>query len=141
MERVASCGCGSVTVTVKGDPQDCFVCHCDYCQKLTGSIGIFASVFREEDVISIEGETTKYDDFPKWPGTERYFCSKCGTNVHWINPTSFPDMRLIAVGCFADPAFPGPTRAMQTQYRHKWCGEFDGARALPADDLLFSPSI
>ena len=132
MERRASCGCGSVTVTVKADPQDCWACHCDYCQRTTGGIGIFASVFRDQDVIAIEGETTKFDDLPKWPGAARHFCARCGTSVYWVNPASFPGMLLIAIGCFADAAFPGPTRAMQTQYRHSWCGEFAGAQSFAA---------
>ena len=128
MQREASCGCGAVRVSVEGDPQLCWVCHCDHCQKLSGSIGLFAAVFREEDVVGIVGETTTHKgNQDKWPGAERYFCSNCGTSVHWINPSAFPEMRLIATGCFSDPKFPGPSLAMQTKYRHKWCGNFEGA--------------
>ena len=137
MERVARCGCGNVQITVKNEPQDCWVCHCDYCQRSTGTIGVFAAVFLEEDVVSIEGNTTKFDDLPKWPGAERHFCSTCGTTVHWINPGSLPGKRLIAAGCFADPDFsipalPGPTRSMQTQHRPDWCGDFSGAQSFKA---------
>ena len=132
MERLASCSCSNVKLKVTGDPQDCWVCHCDYCQRTTGSIGIFATVYRDEDIISIEGDMTTFDDLPKWPGAARYFCSKCGTTVYWVNPASFPNKKLISLGCFADRDFPGPTRAMQTQYRHPWCGEFDGAQSYQA---------
>ena len=127
MERKAQCGCGNVTVMVSGDPQICFACHCDFCQRSTGSIGTFGAVYREEDISSIDGETTMRDDFPKWPGLESHFCSNCGTTVHWINPTTFPGMHMVAIGCFADPSFPGPNFTVQTQYRHHWCGEFEGA--------------
>lgn len=130
MNRMATCACGSVRVSVKGDPQICWVCHCDHCQRMTGSIGLFAAVFREEDVTAIEGETTTHPaNQEKWPGAERYFCSRCGTSVHWVNPAAFPGMRLIAIGCFSDPEFPGPKMAMQTKYRHEWCGEFEGAES------------
>jgi hypothetical protein len=122
--RVASCGCGQVRITVEGDPQNCWVCHCDYCQRATGSIGQLAAVYREEDVVSVEGETTTYGDFPKYPGAEKYFCSRCGTGVHWINPAALPGMHMVAIGCFADPDFPGPRTAAQTQYRHSWCPPF-----------------
>ena len=130
MERVASCGCGDVKVTVNGEPEDCWVCH--YCQRTTGSIGIFASVFLEENVVSTTGELSRFDDLPKWPGAARYFCSRCGTTVYWVNPSSFPDRRLISVGCFGDSTFPGPSRAMQTQYRPSWCGDFEGAQSYTA---------
>jgi hypothetical protein len=132
MERKAHCGCGNVTVTVSGDPQTSFACHCDACQKATGSIANFGVVFREEDFISIEGETTVYGDFPKWPGAEKYFCSKCGTTVHWVNPAAFPGMRLVSLGCFADPSFPAPEVEVQTQYRHLWCKDFVGAQTYEA---------
>ena len=127
MERAAQCACKNVTVVVTGDPQMCFACHCDYCQRATGSIGTFGAVFQEQDVKTLDGETIINDDFPNWPGLEKHFCAKCGTTVHWINPTVFPGMRMVAVGCFADPDFPGPDMVVQTQYRHKWCGSFDGA--------------
>jgi len=92
---------------------------------MSGSIGLFAAVFREEDIESIEGQTTIYPaNQEKWPGAEKHFCSKCGTSIHWCNPTIFPGMRMIAIGCFSDPKFPGPKVVMQTQYRYDWCGAF-----------------
>lgn len=127
MERKAECGCGNVQVVVNGDPQIRFACHCDYCQKASGSLGTFGAVYKEEDFVSIKGETIVFDDLPKWPGFEKHFCKKCGTTVHWINPTAFPGMRMVSIGCFSDPDFPGPEMVVQTQYRHKWCGSFDGA--------------
>jgi hypothetical protein len=33
-------------------------------------------------------------------------------------------MHMVAIGCFADPDFPGPRTAAQTQYRHDWCLPF-----------------
>jgi len=120
MDRVASCACGAVRVAVTGEPQICWVCHCDHCQKITGGVGLFAAVFRDGDVTSIEGRTTTHrGNQEKWPGSERYFCSTCGTNVHWKNPAAFPGMRMISIGCFADPGFPGPKLAMQTKHRHR----------------------
>lgn len=126
-ERIASCGCGNIKVVVKGDPEHCFACHCDYCQRLSGSLGTFAAVFSDEQVESIEGEASVYSDFPKWPGTERFFCGNCGTAVHWTNPTSFPGKHLVAIGCFADKDFPGPTASFHTRYRHDWLHGFESA--------------
>jgi len=127
MERQATCGCGNVKVVVKGEPQTCFACHCDFCQKLSGSIASFGAVYKVEDFVSFEGEVSVYDDLPKWPGAARSFCTKCGTTVHWVNPAALPGMRMVSIGCFADPAFPGPEMQVQTKYRHAWCGDFEGA--------------
>lgn len=127
MERKAQCGCGNLKLVVSGDPQMSFACHCDYCQQASGSIAVFGAVYREEDFISFEGDVSVFSDFPKWPGAEKSFCPKCGTTVHWINPAAFPGMRMVAIGCFADPLFPAPELQVQTQYRHAWCGDFDGA--------------
>ena len=131
-ERTATCGCGHIKITVKGDPELCWACHCDYCQRLNGSLGTFASVFDDDQVVSTEGDPSVFDDFPDWPGTERYFCPNCSTAVHWINPAAFPGKRLVAIGCFSDKNFPGPAMTVQTQYRHKWCQSFLGAQEFEA---------
>lgn len=125
--REASCCCGKLKVVVAGDPQTIFACHCDYCQRATGSVAVFGAVYREEDIVSAEGDTTVFDDIPKWSGAERYFCSSCGNTVHWINPAAFPGMHMVAVGCFADPEFPAPAVTVQTQYRQAWCQGFTGS--------------
>tara|TARA_B110000444_G_C18707046_1_gene531829 strand:- start:190 stop:606 length:417 start_codon:yes stop_codon:yes gene_type:complete len=125
--REARCGCGNLKVVVVGDPVRSYACHCDYCQKASGSIAAFGAVYREEDFLSFVGAETIFDDIPKWPGAKKHFCSKCGTTVHWVNPVAFPGMRMVSIGCFADPHFPGPAAQVQTQYRHAWCGDFRGA--------------
>lgn len=127
-ERTATCGCGNIKITVRGDPEVCWACHCDYCQRLTGSIGALAAVFANDQVVSTEGEPSVFDGFKNWPGAERYFCPTCSTGVHWINPNAFPEKRLVSIGCFADKEFPGPVMTVQTQYRHNWCPSFLGAQ-------------
>lgn len=127
MNREAQCGCGNLKVVVSGDPQMSYACHCDYCQKSTGSIASFAAVYQEEDFVSIEGEASEFSNFPNWPGAKKHFCSNCGTTVHWINPNAMPGMRMVSIGCFADPTFPNLTVQVQTKYRHAWCGDFLGA--------------
>lgn len=127
MRREAHCGCGNVTVVTSADPQLSFACHCDFCQRSSGSIAVFGAAFLDEDIESVEGDTTEVNDFPKWPGMKKWFCSKCGTTVHWVNPKGLPGMHMISIGCFADPDFPAPTFSVHTRYRHKWCASFKGA--------------
>ena len=126
MNRIAQCACKNVEVSVAGDPERLIVCHCDYCQRTTGSIASFVAVYKEETILSVSGDTTIYE-LPKWPGSKKYFCSICGTTVHWTNPATFPGMHMIAAGCFADPNLRAPDTVTQTKYRHSWCADFAGA--------------
>ena len=63
MKRVATCGCGDVRITVNGDPQDCWVCHCDYCQRATGSIGQLAAVYAAPDLLTSVARSKVRSDF------------------------------------------------------------------------------
>lgn len=88
---------------------------------------MFGAAFHENDIESIEGETIEAASSSKWPEVQKWFCKKCGTTVHWVNPTYMPGMRMVSIGCFADPEFPAPSVAVYTKYRHDWCGTFPGA--------------
>jgi len=48
-----------------------------------------------------------------------HFCPQCGTSVYW-EPRRQPDLLGVAVGCFADPKFPKPSRAASPEHRHPW---------------------
>ena len=118
----ARCACRNVSIVLANDPIRCFMCHCDYCQRMTGSVGTAAAIFNEADVVSMEGEVLEFDpELSKWPKTRRSLCARCGSAVCWVNPDAFPDMRLVPLGCFDDPSAWGLARTVQNQYRPKWC--------------------
>ena len=48
-----------------------------------------------------------------------YFCLHCGATVYW-KASRKPEMVGVAVGAFADPAFPAPSRAVYVEHRHRW---------------------
>ena len=54
------------------------------------------------------------------------FCPTCGTNICWEAPALFADMLGVAVGCFADPAFPAPTVSLYGKRRHTWLTQPSG---------------
>ena len=129
MNRTASCYCGQVEVSVRGEPVFRWACHCDNCQRMSGSIGQFFAAYSEDCIVAVTGETHVFGVFPDAPGAGRHFCKTCGTTVYARNPEAMPGITTIAVGCFADPEFPGPQTVSFTRYRHAWCGEFEGARS------------
>jgi hypothetical protein len=119
MERNATCSCGQLVVSCKGEPATVSLCHCLSCQKRTGSTYGIAAFFPRADVQS-KGRTQRY--------TRRgdsgfdvtfYFCPNCGSTVFW-EPHRRPDAIGVAVGAFADPAFPRPAKEVYEQHRHQW---------------------
>jgi hypothetical protein len=48
-----------------------------------------------------------------------HFCPECGSQVFSTEPDE-PDLIVVSVGSFADPAFPPPTEAGYTHRRHHW---------------------
>ena len=130
MEHKAECACKRVSITLSGEPDLCFACHCDYCQRLTGSVAVTAALFKKDNVVSVDGDYSIFDPGrEEWPGLKRYFCPNCASTVHWVNPKAFPDMCMVSIGCFSDPAFKGPDFVVQTQYRHQWCAAFDAPQS------------
>ncbi len=122
----AECACKRTSITLAADPIRCFVCHCDYCQRSTGSVGVAAAVFNGDDVVSIDGEFCVFDpEIPKFPGTKRYFCANCGVALHWENPAAFSGLRLVSLGCFEDSSRWGLLRTVQNQFRPTWCPQLD----------------
>jgi hypothetical protein len=62
--------------------------------------------------VSVSGESKTFarpTDSGK--GLTNYFCPTCGTTVYWIAGIA-PDLIGVAVGGFADPAFPPPNRSV-----------------------------
>ena len=48
-----------------------------------------------------------------------HFCPECGSQVFYTEPTE-PDLIVVSVGAFADPAFPPPTESGYDSRRHPW---------------------
>ena len=131
--RTASCNCGQLRVTVKGpDPERITLCHCNLCQKQSGSVFAVQARFPKEQV-TIEGKSTAWK-FPIVEGggaklvTYRncastggtfHFCPVCGSTVYYTADAD--DSRIgVKVGAFADPTFPPPKISGFEAYRHPW---------------------
>ena len=139
--RTAECACGRLQVTVEGEPREFYICHCDFCQKRTGSVFGFNAAFADEDVVEISGESSVYNGFEidgegvKIPGLPEFgvnfhFCPVCGSTV-WSTVTGVPRVR-ISVGNFADPQFPAPLAENHTSMRHHWLTTPPGAESFDA---------
>src|SRR5262245_2080251 len=130
--RTARCGCGRFEITIEGEPELVYICHCDFCQKRTGSVFSVGAYFTEGQVAAIRGDARHYnglevdgvgvavDGIPE--GVNFYFCTTCGSTVYWdlIWPHDGQKRIGIAVGNFVEPEFPTPTTENFTEFRHHW---------------------
>jgi hypothetical protein len=118
-ERIASCLCGNLTATARGEPSDVYACGCVDCQRKSGSAFTYAAIFPESDV-TIAGEHRTWrrrGDYGRF--IDNRFCPTCGVSVYF-HAEGLPGLVGIAVGCFADPNFARPARLFWSSRRHHW---------------------
>jgi hypothetical protein len=128
--RTARCACGRVEVTVAGEPGHVYACHCDFCQRRSGNVFIASASFREDQVVSITGETRCYNGLEVDgvgalglpDGINYRFCGVCGSSIYFdmIYPVTGERFFTIALGCFVEPVYPPPGTEFFTKFRHPW---------------------
>lgn len=117
--RTAHCACTALTLHCSGAPERVSLCHCQACQRRTGAPFGIAAFYRDVS-IRITGQSARYTR-----GSDSgyditfHFCADCGSTVYWF-PHRKPGLIAVAVGAFADPAFPAPTQEVFAEYRHSW---------------------
>jgi hypothetical protein len=121
-----------VQVTVENEPVAVVMCHCDFCQKRTGSVFQVSAVFPSTQGIAITGDTKIYSGLEiNGVGTANgdevkyQFCPTCGSTVFWTFEGR--PVLVVAVGSFADSDFPAPTAELHAPYRHHWLQPVAGA--------------
>lgn len=118
-QRLASCQCGQLTVTVQGDPVRVSMCHCHDCQRRTGSVFGVQARFAA-DQVSVSGESRTYLRTADSGGqAQLHFCPHCGSTVYF-RLLAIPDTVVIPVGAFADASLPQPTISVYEERQHPW---------------------
>lgn len=117
--RTASCCCGQLRVTVRGEPLGVGVCHCLACQQRTGSV--FATLAAFAAPFEVSGTATEYVRAGDQGARFRFrFCPVCGSTVFHTEEGRDQSSIAVAVGAFADPAFPPPQDSVYDCRRHPW---------------------
>jgi hypothetical protein len=121
--REAACHCGQLRLRVAGDPSRVSICNCRACQRRTGSaFGVQAAFTPDQvEVLGRFSDFTRVSDEPDRREGVFHFCPDCGSQVFSTSPSE-PELVSVAVGCFADPAFPPPTESGYDSRRHPWVG-------------------
>jgi hypothetical protein len=83
-------------VRLESDPSLTAACHCDFCQKRTGSAFGLQAYFAPEQCIAVVGETKVYnglevDSVESQAGRAQtpnyHFCTTCGSTLYWTSKT------------------------------------------------------
>jgi hypothetical protein len=117
--RTATCACEQLCVTCAGDPVKISLCHCLDCQKRTGSTYGVAAFFPRGGVEAHGAFRTFRRGSDSGFAVNFHFCPNCGSTVFWESERR-PEMIAVAVGSFADPAFPAPSQSVHDDGRHSW---------------------
>jgi hypothetical protein len=133
--RNASCHCGQLRLEVEGDPFAVSICNCLACQRRTGSAFGMQAGFKA-DQVQVVGQFSDYTRVSDEADRKEHvfhFCPDCGSQVFYTEPDD-PDLVVVSVGCFADPAFPPPTESGYDSRRHPWV-------RLPESISTYAPEI
>ncbi|SMF61476.1 GFA family protein [Allosphingosinicella indica] len=117
--HIATCSCGALTATCRGEPERKSVCFCFACQRRTGSaFSLNATYLRE--AVTIAGESrdwTRSSDEGFWSRSS--FCPTCGTTLFWEIERR-PGMISIAAGAFGESDFPRPDVTVYEDQGRPW---------------------
>ncbi|MGN6519618.1 MAG: GFA family protein [Dokdonella sp.] len=117
--RTASCSCGQLRIEVDGELLGVGICHCLACQRRTGSV--FAALASFAPPYRVSGGATEYVRSGDHGARFRFrFCPVCGTNLFHTEEGCEARSVSVAVGAFADPAFPAPRASVYDCRRHAW---------------------
>lgn len=108
-----------------------FVCHCTFCQRLTGSALAVWPVFAAADV-AIAGERSRYehrsDESGRW--IRLFFCPRCGTTAYSTWEGDSGELAFLG-GTFDDTSWISVDRHVWTRSKQRWFSLPPGAVAFP----------
>ena len=115
------CLCGDVRYRTVGSPERTTICHCTFCQRLTGSAFLVEPVFATSNVVIEQGALASYEHRSPAHGRRLtvHFCARCGSRIG-LSFERFPGFVGICGGTFDDPHWFKPDRHIFTQTAVPW---------------------
>jgi len=115
------CLCGEVRYRSIGAPLRTTVCHCTFCQRLTGSAFLVEPVFEVDRVVIEQGHPAAFEHRSPSHGRRLAvnFCARCGTHLS-LSFERFPGYLGVCGGTFDDPHWFQPDRHIFTQSALRW---------------------
>jgi hypothetical protein len=98
------CLCADIRYRTLSEPVRVTICHCTFCQKLTGAAFLVEPIFKKQEVVFSGTAPRRYvhcsDTSKKEVGIN--FCSRCGTTL-FLDFERFPDILGLCGGTFDNP--------------------------------------
>ena len=120
------CLCGAIRFRAGRDPSRTVVCHCTFCQRLTGSAFAVWPVFAETEV-ALRGEHSRYehrsDESGRW--IHLFFCPRCGTTIYSRWQEDKGELALLG-GTFDETGWISVSRHVWTRSKQPWVVIPDG---------------
>ena len=127
--RQGGCLCGELRFQAPDAPKRTVVCHCTFCQRLTGSAFAVWPVFTAAEV-KISGGRSHYehrsDESGRW--IRLFFCPRCGTTLYSTWEADCGELALLG-GTFDDTSWISVDRHVWTRSRQHWVSIPAGAPA------------
>lgn len=119
-DHVGSCLCGTVRFKVEGEFDSFYLCHCQLCQKDTGSAHA-ANLFSSSAKLIWESGTDAVTSFAL-PGSRhnKSFCKLCGSA---LPNTQVAGLLVVPAGCLDTEITMLPTAHIFLSSKATWDGE------------------
>jgi hypothetical protein len=118
-EMSGGCLCGQVEYSANADPAFVGVCHCEHCQKQTGT-AFAVLVGIPKSAISIKGQIkTFHDKGDSGQTVERSFCPECGSPI-LFNAAVIPGLAFIYGGTLHDTSWLDPKVHVYCDSKERW---------------------
>ena len=115
------CLCGNVTYRIDAEPFAQAICHCEDCQRQTGTaFSIVIGV--PHDAMTVEGDSLAiFDTTGEVHGgaTHRHFCSNCGSPLFSVVDAQ-PEVAYIKAGTLDDASWLEPNAEVFTRSALPW---------------------
>jgi len=118
------CLCGAVRYAAASEPVRVTVCHCTFCQRLTGSAFLVEPIFKRETVTFLAASPRVYEHRSDGSGkrVSVHFCERCGAHL-MLSFERFTEVVGVFAGTFDDPNWfdrgPGNSRHIFTRSAQK----------------------
>jgi hypothetical protein len=113
------CACRAVRYQLLDKPMFVHCCHCDDCQRLTGSAFVLNAIIETKAIKLLRGKPVAVS-VPRENGPhDIYRCSKCQTAV-WSEYGRKHNLRFVRVGTLDKPGALKPDVHIYTRWKAKW---------------------
>jgi hypothetical protein len=118
-EIKGGCLCGKVRYSANAEPTFVGLCHCQDCQKYTGS-AFAVAIGVPKAAVTVQGQLTSFTkrgDSGK--AISRNFCPECGSPIV-DEAEALPGVAILSVGSLDDPNWVKPTSEIYCASAQPW---------------------